>query len=312
MNEYIKEQLEKTAHLLEKTDDKMEWLKLRRNYITGTDIAAIMGYSKYKSAYQVYKDKTADEIETFSNIPMEIGSYLEPYIRSKVADLIFEKEGILPKVHEIENMLESKEMYVAGGNIDGVIEFENELAVLEIKTVSEMAAAEWDGDNVPDSYYFQCMWYLYLTGLQKCYIVYLVGNRKIDYKVIPRNDEIIENMAEVAAQFWEHNVTAKIPPMMSFADTETLEKEYPQEEPGEVKSGDDETAEVVKLWREAETEKKKLDAKIEECKNRIKAFMGTAETAIFGIDKVTWKTQKKDGYFVKPSETRVLRFKEGK
>ena len=40
-----------------------EWLKYRKMGITGTDAACIAGLNPYKSAMQVFIDKTTDTIE---------------------------------------------------------------------------------------------------------------------------------------------------------------------------------------------------------------------------------------------------------
>jgi len=40
--------------------DKLNWLKQRQKGIGGSDVGAILGLNKYKSAFQVYLDKTEE------------------------------------------------------------------------------------------------------------------------------------------------------------------------------------------------------------------------------------------------------------
>ncbi len=46
-----------------------EWLRIRKSYLTGTDAGAVCGMNPYKSAMQVYMDKTCTEIEITDNEP---------------------------------------------------------------------------------------------------------------------------------------------------------------------------------------------------------------------------------------------------
>ncbi len=39
-------------------NDQEEWLRIRKSYLTGTDAGAVCGMNPYKSAMQVYLDKT--------------------------------------------------------------------------------------------------------------------------------------------------------------------------------------------------------------------------------------------------------------
>ena len=42
---------------------EMEWLKVRKSGIGGSDVGAILGLNKYSSPMKVYKEKTTDETE---------------------------------------------------------------------------------------------------------------------------------------------------------------------------------------------------------------------------------------------------------
>lgn len=60
-----------------------EWLKYRKMGITGTDTGAIVGMNPYKSALQVFVDKTTDNIEVFDNEAMKQGRDLEEYVAQR-------------------------------------------------------------------------------------------------------------------------------------------------------------------------------------------------------------------------------------
>lgn len=60
--------------------DKKEWLKYRKQGIGGSDAGAICGLNPYRSAMQVYQDKTSDKIEDNDNEAMRQGRELEEYV----------------------------------------------------------------------------------------------------------------------------------------------------------------------------------------------------------------------------------------
>ena len=75
-----------------KTKDlpKEEWLKLRKNGIGGSDAGAVCGVNPYRSALDVFIDKTTDAISDFDNEAMRQGRDLENY----VAQRFCEKTGL--------------------------------------------------------------------------------------------------------------------------------------------------------------------------------------------------------------------------
>ena len=78
----------------------------------------------------------------------------------------------------------------------------------------------WDGDEVPNSYYLQCQWYMMITGLKHFIIIYLLG-KEIKWKVIPRCDDDIKAIRELGVNFWNNNIIAKVPPDVTGIKKET-------------------------------------------------------------------------------------------
>ena len=60
--------------------NKQEWLKERKNYFGGTDLAAIAGLNPYRTALDVYLDKTSDDIREETNSAMRWGNLLEELV----------------------------------------------------------------------------------------------------------------------------------------------------------------------------------------------------------------------------------------
>ena len=66
--------------------DKKEWLRYRKQGITGTDAGAIVGLNPYYSAAQVYQDKITGEVEEWDNEAMRQGRDLEEYVARRFSE----------------------------------------------------------------------------------------------------------------------------------------------------------------------------------------------------------------------------------
>lgn len=60
--------------------DKKEWLLYRKQGIGGSDAGAICGLNSYRTAMQVYLDKTSEEVEEIDNEAMLQGRDFEDYV----------------------------------------------------------------------------------------------------------------------------------------------------------------------------------------------------------------------------------------
>jgi len=67
-------------------DDRAQWLEERRKGIGGSDVAAIMGISPWKTAFQVYQEKRKEVNDWEGNEATDWGTRLEPAIRQWYSD----------------------------------------------------------------------------------------------------------------------------------------------------------------------------------------------------------------------------------
>jgi phage-type endonuclease len=63
-----------------------QWLKARQTGIGGSDVAPILGISKWTTPLDVYNEKVADTPTEKDSDPMEWGRRLEPVIRQAYAE----------------------------------------------------------------------------------------------------------------------------------------------------------------------------------------------------------------------------------
>lgn len=203
---------------VEQAADRVAWERVRNGGIGGSDIAYIMGLNPWKSAFALYAEKHGDvEAEDLSdNEYVYWGTVLEQVVADRFCELTGKK---VRKCGTLQD--ESYEFMLA--NVDRLVVGED--AGLECKTANGFKASEWDGDNLPDSYYCQCQWYMAITGFPKWYIACLIGGNHFVWKEIPRNDEFIADMRTQAIVFW-NNLQADVAPEVdgSESTSQTVDK----------------------------------------------------------------------------------------
>ena len=160
------------ANILVETKDlsREEWLKYRKQGIGGSDVAAILGISKWKSAIDLWLDKTNQTDDTAEeNEAMQWGNIMEPVIRNHFAEVTGKK------VVEVHAMLQHPKYPFMLADVDGVTtDDKGNPAILEIKTASEYKRGDWE-DGVPAYYQTQVQHYLFVTGVMKAYVAVLIG-----------------------------------------------------------------------------------------------------------------------------------------
>jgi putative phage-type endonuclease len=288
---------------------KLEWLNYRQKGIGGSDISSICGINPYKSSLALYYEKTEDIKENEDeNLPAELGTYLEPFLRVKFDKWIKKNEDPDIVVGVMSYILQHPENEIALANIDSFIDHPKRgRGGVEFKTTSERNWRDWEEDKLPDYYYLQCQWYMYVTGWDFWYLAFLIGNRKFGVKVIERNEEVIDNIVKQANDFWNNFVIPKVPPAPSGDESseKTLARLYPKEEEGKTITLDvEKNIEVIENINE---EIKRLYTQLDTEKQSIKAVMKDAEIALCGDKKITWKEVVKKEYVVKASKYRMFK-----
>ncbi|AOZ92282.1 YqaJ viral recombinase family protein [Paenibacillus crassostreae] len=281
------------ADILVETDNLSyeEWLVHRRDGIGGSDLAAICGISKWRSPMHLYLEKLGEAPLEKMGEAAEWGTRLEPLIADKFAS-----------EHPEWAITEKKVIYChpehrwALGNIDRMIICPKRgRGILEIKTASEYLLKEWNDGNIPDYYYVQLQWYMFVTGLDWGYFATLIGGNKYrEYEVI-RDDDLIVQLLRLASEFWHHYVLAgNCPPVDgSEACTILLNRLYPDAKGNTVIP----LEEIVQIetYFDHKRELKILEETIAEIENQFKVLMGSHEIGITGAYKVKWENRSRTG-----------------
>jgi putative phage-type endonuclease len=236
-----------------------EWLKYRKMGLTGTDASCICGLNPYKSAMQVFIDKTTETIEEFDNESMRQGRDLEQYVAERFCELLGKK------VRRLNAVCISDEHPFMLADFDRVVV--GERAGLECKTVSAYSADKWKNGAIPLHYQLQCQHYLAVSGFDCWYIAALILGKEFIVHKIERDEELIRNLITIEKRFWERNVLAGVMPEPDGSKQagELLAKYYPSEKGKKVILTDKFSVqlrrreELAELIKKMETEKKTIE-----------------------------------------------------
>lgn len=266
--------------------DRDKWLAVRNTGIGGSDAGAILGLNKYKGPMAVYLEKTGQvEPEDISKKPAVIaGQMLEPVVARMFEEATGKKVRRMGTLQSLENPW-------MHANPDRVIIGEN--AGLEIKTGGAWSKGLWADDNIPDSYYIQCLHYIAVTGADRWYIAAWLGGQDFVTRTIDRREDEINELIKEEAKFWDR-VQNRQPPEVdgSFSCGEGLKQLYKDEfHDSEIELSE----EVGQLFDEYDNIQKLIKADKEHeqgIKNQFMATLQNNQVGWYGNRRVTWKAPK--------------------
>ena len=260
-----------------------EWLRLRKSGIGGSDAGAICGVSPYSSAMSVYREKTSETVEDVDNEAMRQGRDLEDYIAKRFV----EATGL--KVRRSNFMYRSVEHPWMIADVDRMIVGED--AGLECKTASAYNADKWKDGEIPPHYMIQCYHYMAVTGKRSWYIAVAILGKEFKYARIEWDDELIQNLIKIEADFWNNHVIPQVMPNPdgSKNSDEVLEKYFHVSRKG---------AEIPLIGFDEQLSRReelrvlidKLELEKRQIEQQIKLYMQDNETAANDRYRVTWMT----------------------
>lgn len=297
-------------------DNRQAWLKARRSGLGGSDAAAVLGLSPWKSPLALWSEKCGlveqpnlDELEY-----IEWGNVLEEPIAKKYVQ-VTGRTLIDHGRFAIRHHPEKSFMHCT---IDREIEPspEDKITIpgdLSIKNVGAFKAKDWESE-APLLYQVQLQHELSVTGLQWGSFAVLIGGQKFAWLDTPRNDRFISHLVEKEEEFWDM-VQRGNPPEADASDStkEVLLRLYPKDT-GDSKALPDDFAAFAERRRALKEQAKAIEAELQGIDNQIKAVIGAATIGLLPDGSgYSWKSQHRDTYTVAASDYRVLReIKAGK
>ena len=287
-------------------EQRQAWLIERQKGIGGSDAAAACGLSPWNTRYGLYLDKTmpilGDEIEREEFM---WGHLLEPIIRQRFCDLhdvrILEPSG--PIIHPEHDFMrcnpdglifkDDAKASVSNDSLDvpKMVRTKQFAATLQIKNWGH-GKDQWGEPGtaeIPEQYMLQVQHEIECCQVEAAYVAILFhGNEYREY-FVPRNDELIETLIEVEAEFWDCVVRRQPPEPETEGD---VRKRWDKVFVHDMIEADDE---LVRLWEElgaARTQLKHWEHQQKSLEVALKKAIADTEGIVRnGKPLCTWKEQ---------------------
>lgn len=291
----------------------------RRHFLGGSDAAAVLGISPWKTPFQLWQQKTSAFEEQVTPEKQRIftrGQRMEPY----VVDLLSEETG-LQIVRRNERYIDKVHPFLAA-------EIDAEAATgenIEIKTVSPFKAFEWGElgtDAIPVHYTAQAQHGMMIRGAVVCVFGVLIGGDDFRVYRVERDDDVIEAMREREVAFWRDFIEPMVPP--PAASPTDIALMFPKDIGTSVEANEAALIAYNRI-RELQPQVAALETEMDSLKDSLRTFMGpAARLVVDGREIASWKSQKASRFdqsafkaanpdlyaqFVKTTESRVLRIK---
>jgi len=296
-----------------------EQIEQRKNHIGASDMAAILGLSKYQSAYDIWLTKTGqyeEPAEAFGG-PMHIGNRCEPMILDEAEDHLgpLERNIVCPAPDGLP----------ISARLDARLLTTHEPVEAKTAGMKGPLSLDWGDegtDEIPEMYIVQLQVQMLCANANMSHLVAFLGGRGFTFYRVERNRPLCDIIVDRAVQFWQH-VTDQTPPPDTMPSLEIISRIHRVPE----KTINIEPALLVD-WLTAKEMKKRAEEAEGLAKATLLVAMGDAEAATCGevgglsffsqsrgsLDTARMKAEQPDIYrqYSKTSTFRVLRHKKPK
>lgn len=261
-----------------------EWHEARRNRITATDAAAILGLTNFKTPLSVWSRITGrDEGPEFTgNAFTEWGNATEEANR-----LLLSKTAGLD-VKGSPGLIVHPELDWLAATPDGVLEDEDgALGVWEGKSPSQWTRDQWTEDSAPLGYLAQLQVQMACLGADFGILSALTPPRSAEDQVlwwrrIERNQDLERQLLERLEAWWNTHVVGDVPPPASGAqlDRRLLERANPESDDQKAVVLRDEVAQAAARLLELKAQQSELKKERDGLEGLIRQAIGGASYAV--------------------------------
>jgi putative phage-type endonuclease len=263
-----------------------EWLAARREGITASEIAVVMGLSPYESPFALYHRKRGG-LAVADNGAMRIGRFMEPLVCEMFGErypgLLLAGNGRELYAHPDrpwQMATPDRLLHEHDAGPDGLDVL---LSVLEAKTAGSYDGWGEDGsDEIPVHYRCQLLWQMDVMGVDAGYVACLfLHSRQLRVYEVALDDSAaadLKLMREEAGLFLEDHLRAGTEPDVDWrpATAETLKRLHPDLEDRDVTIAED----LSGRYRAACAEVKEAEQRKDQAENEIRAALGNGRRAL--------------------------------
>ncbi len=263
-----------------------EQIEKRKHGIGGSDVAAILGISKYATAVDIYLEKTTDYKRPIDPDNPNI------WWGNKLEDIIIERFILdYPQKFTKPETIYDKDYPFLFANVDALL---GDGSVLEAKNVGDTMKYKWGmpfTNEVPREYLCQNLHYAAILDAPHAYFAAYFGGSDHRVYEYPRNPAVEKMVRDELCSFWENNVLKRVvPEAKSYEDQRKIWTKSLEE--SRVKA-DESLEDKIRRYRDLKEQMKALENEEASLKMDICGFMKDNEIldSVEGQILATWKNQ---------------------
>ena len=269
---------------LVRCDGDDDWREQRTKGIGGSDVAAIMGLSPWRTPLELWLEKTGkDSPEDISDKPfVRFGNLMEPEVGR-----VYRDEHPDRVVRRVNAICRSMARPWAQASLDYEVK-DGEWGVLEIKTAR--TAQDWK-DGVPAYYLTQVTHYLSVTGRPFADVcVFFRDTCEFRTFRVERDEDDVMAVDSAVDDFWENYVLKDVAPSLVGTDGEarTLARLFGDHDGDMVPASGPEVTRSIAAYQDAAELERKARAEKVKASDEIMAAIGDHKGIVTDTSTVTW------------------------
>lgn len=261
-----------------------------------SDVAAIVGLSKWRGPWDVWLEKTGRAaVEREDSEAQALGKALEPVVLA----LYGQQQGVkvLPSFRAFDRERPWRRAQLDGA-VDGApIGLEAKTAGIVGYTRSAAWGATWS-DQIPQAYLCQCHWQLAVVPQwERVHVPVLLAGRGFQVYEVSRNREFEEWLTGECDFWWKEFVLANKEPPVDCSDEcgKYLAEIHPLRPEAQWLESTPALDEVATMLRDVRDSRKELEAQEELLKNRLRSAIGDARGLRGDWGAVLWASSGRGG-----------------
>ena len=258
--------------------NREQFLLDRKKGIGGSDVASILGVSPFRTALEVYHDKTSPELALDKPTEdMQRGVRVEKYILQEYSERSeVQLDANIPTIVD-------KEYPFMRANIDAMVVDQN--VVVEAKS-TKAPISSWE-KGIPEYYKAQVAYYAMLADAERVDVPVLFSGWKYACFTYWRDASYEANIKQAVIDFWQNHIVKAISPKPTSLIE--LKAAYPTVAEEKTIKADNDIREKVYRLQEIGEQCKDLERQEKALKTQIQGYMGDAGLLDAGFCKVALK-----------------------
>ena len=281
------------------TPGTAEWHEQRRLGIGASEVAVACGFGRYRTRYDLWREKTGATAPWGGNEATLWGQRNEPHILKDWAD---RNEA---RIIETQRQFRVQRWPLLWATVDAIAHtIDGEDVVVEAKcTTSRNAQLGDGGDDAPPEWLAQVQVQMLLSGLKRAYIAVLIdGNKSREY-CVQFDRTVAEALADRAEAWYCEAVQTPVPPIEWGNTDQQMQRLV---EFGGRDLVDMQASNLPTIWAQYEDlgrKIKELEEERSELKSAAIVAMGDNSRCLIGADReLVIQEKTRAGYMVKPAK----------